>query len=580
MLRGPRPFRDAFSDSFELSRVRPSSTVPPPLRTLSAAILAAVAALPIVGLSPKPVAAQEAAHAMLDPLVPKGRIQLEVTPTFSSWDQRFGVNASGGSEVQPLGADLTDPNGTGPFPGIALLKSSLAALTGQSGFTPRIGDLSGAVTQNATRVEAGARLGVFDWLTLGVMVPYVKTRTAIDLAFRADSAGANLGVSPAVTNAAAVSTLLGALANAASAAQANVNAACAGGTSAACSAAQDLAQRVSSYSTNLSQAYYATPFFPRDSSAMATALSAGLASLDGDLTAAGLSPVGQPLVFATDVVDQATFQSLLTDPAAGIQGSSLQTSTGIWTLGDVELSADVRLLQGEVRDSAAAAPRFAWSVTGGALVRLGTGQRGNPDIFLDMGSGDGQMDLEGHVAASLRLGSHLGLQGSFRYGIQRPTVLLRRVAPPGEILAPAASLRPVRWSPGDYTDLEVSPRLELTPALGIAFDYRRFHKAGDHYALTSNALQDIYPVDAAVLDQQTEVSLTEAAVGLRYNTTALLREGRSDTPLELGLRLIWAAGGAGGQVPKATRGELTVTIFHRLWGHQPRSRPTPAPPTG
>jgi len=580
MLRGPRPFRDVSSDSFELARVRRLSTIRAPLRAPAAVILAVVAALPMGGFSARPAAAQEAAHAMLDPLVPKGWVQLEVTPTFSSWAQRYGVSASGGTEVQPLGADLTDPDGTGPFAGMSSLQSSLAALTGQSGFTPRLGALSGAVSKNATRVEAGARLGLFDWLTLGVMVPYVKTRTAIDVAFRADSAGANLGVSPTMTNAAAVSGLLGALGNAASAAQANADAACAGGASVACSAAQDLLQRVSSFSTNLRQAYYATPFFPRDSSAMATALSASLASLDGDLTAAGLSPVGQPLVFATDVVDQATLQSLLTEPAAGIQGSSLQTVTGIWTLGDVELTADVRLLQGEVRDSGSSTPRLAWSLTGGALVRLGTGQRGNPDIFLDVGSGDGQTDLEGHVAASLRLGSHLGLQGGFRYGKQRPTVLLRRVAPPGEILAPAVSLRSVKWSPGDYTDLEVSPRFNLTPALGLAFDYRRFHKAADHYALTSNALQDVYPVDAAVLDRQTEVWLTEAAVGLRYNTTALLREGRPGMPLELGLRVIWAAGGAGGQVPKATRGELTVTLFHRLWGHEGQRPPAPPKPTG
>lgn len=579
MLRGPRPFRGAFSDSFELSRVRRFLTDRALLPTLSPVLLATLAMAVTAALTAVPGGAQEADHAMLTPLIPKGMVQLTVTPTFSSWGQRYGLNASGGTEVQSLGADLTDPNGTAPFAGMSLLESNLAKLTGQSGFTPKLGALSGTVTKNATRVEAAARLGVFDWLTIGAMVPYVRTRTAIDIAFRADSAGANLGVSPAVTNPSAVSALLSALGGALTAAQAHADSACAGGAGAGCSAAQGLVQEVSSFSTNLHQAYYATPFFPRDSSAMATALSTSLSSVDGDLTAAGLSPVGQSLIFANEIVDQTTLQSLMTNGAAGIDASPLETVDGIWTLGDIELTADARILQGEIRDSASVAPRLAWTLTGGVLVRLGTGRIDDPDIFLEVGSGDGQTDYEGHMAASLQVGRRFGLAGGFRYGWQGSTVVVRRVAPPGEILAPVASRRVVKWSPGAYTDLEVAPRFFLTPALAFSVDYRRFHKSADSYALTSNALQDVYPVDAAVLGQQTEVSLSEAAIGVRYSTLALIREGRQATPLEFGLRLIHAVGGAGGQVPKATRVQVTASIFYRLWGrHKNTARPAPAPP--
>ncbi|MCG6957853.1 MAG: hypothetical protein LJF04_17825, partial [Gemmatimonadetes bacterium] len=499
-------------------------------------------------------------------------VQLSFTPTFSSWDHRYGLSTSGGSsEVQPLGADLTDPAGVSPFPGIALLKEDLAALTGQGDFTPTIGSLSGLVTKNVTRLESGLRLGVFDWLTLGAMVPYVKTRTAIDVAFHPDSAGATLGMNPLTdeVGSSAVSDVLGGLETAVAAAQSQADAACAAGSGASCSDAQAFSQRVATFSTRMHQAYFATPFFPREGSAMADALAAGLQALNNDLTAAGLSAVGYPLVFATDVVDESKFLDLTTNPPAGIIGSPLETSMGIWTLGDIELTADLRLLNGEIRDSAAVWPRVAWTVTGGVLVRLGTGKPAAPDTFFAVGSGDGQTDIEGHVAAALHLGRRLGLVGGFRYGTQGSTSLVRRVAPPGAILAPAVSRHLVDWSPGTYTDLEVSPRFGITPALALSFDYRRYHKGADTYALTSDQGQDIYPVEASVLAQQTEVTLGEAAVGLRYNTLAAWRAGQSDTPLELGVRLIWAVSGAGGQVPKATRGELTVSLFHRLWGKNP-----------
>ena len=131
----------------------------------------------------------------------------------------------------------------------------------------------------------------------------------------------------------------------------------------------------------------------------------------------------------------------------------------------------------------------------------------------------------------------------------------------------------MKWSPGSYTDLVLSPRWFVTPELQIAVDYRRYHRGQDSYALTSDYLQDVYPVDASVLDAETEVHLTEAAVGLRYSTIASWRDGTAGTPIELGVRLVRAVGGSGGQVPDATRAQLTVSVFRRLWGGAPKAPP-------
>jgi hypothetical protein len=574
MLRGPRPFGGRFSYAFEPPSVPSLPTPRPALRRLLTGVVV------VASLASGTGAAPLAAQGMAEPVVPRGLVRLEFTPTFSAWDHRYGLRTEDGSNaalIEPLGADLTDANGARPFAGLALLQQDLLALTGAGSFTPRVGGLSGVVTQNVTRLDTGARLGLLSWLTVGVTVPYVKTRTAIDIAFHADSVGANLGVNPVVTDAGPVNSLLSELQAATQGAQAGADQACAAGPGDACTSAQALLQRVSSFSSRVSQAYFASPFFPLQGSAMADALVAGLGALNSDLVGAGLPGVASPMVFAAGVVDDATFRSLTTSPDAGIQGSPLQTYDGLWELGDIEVTADLRLLDGEVRDSGAVSPRFAWTLTGGALVRLGTGRLDDPNVFLDVGSGDGQTDFEGHVAGALRLGGHLGLTGGFRYGVQQATTILRRVAPPEAIIAPVAATRAVRWTPGRYTDVEISPRLGITPELALSVDYRRFHKDRDTYALAGPDVQTVYPVDVSVLARETEATLEEAAVGLRYSTRAAWREGRSDTPIELGIRLIRAVGGAGGQVPKATRGELTITLFRRLWGSGNAPRAAPAP---
>jgi hypothetical protein len=232
----------------------------------------------------------------------------------------------------------------------------------------------------------------------------------------------------------------------------------------------------------------------------------------------------------------------------------------------MEVNATIRLLDGEVRDSGAVSPRFAWALYGGFLVRLPTGVLDNPDVVLDFASGDGQRDMEGRVDAGLRIGSRMDLRGNFRYGTQAAVDILRRVAPPEALLPQAASLRAVRWTPGTYTHLELSPRIHLGEALALAADFRRFHKAEDVYELIVEETAGTSSVDAAVLARETEVTLEELAVGLRYSSLGLFRRGKVGTPAELGLRWVVPLSGSGGQTPKATRMEFSLSLFKRIWG--------------
>jgi hypothetical protein len=153
-----------------------------------------------------------------------------------------------------------------------------------------------------------------------------------------------------------------------------------------------------------------------------------------------------------------------------------------------------------------------------------------------------------------------------RYGVQNGVTLLRRVAPHEQILVPAVNTRAVDWKPGSYTYLDVSPRYRLTPDLSLAVDYSRYHKGADSYELAGPEPEGLPPVDVSVLAHETEMTLQEVAFGVRYSTVRTWREGLGAPPLEMGMRLVRTVAGAGGQAPKATRFEFSVSLFRRMWG--------------
>lgn len=507
-------------------------------------------------------------QALAEAQVPAGRVRLDFVPSFWSWNTRFGVRPEGSTSVaeeELLGSDLTDPVGTTLFPGIVALQDDLRALTGDASYQPKLGQTLGAITKEVTRIDTGLRVGVFDWLTLGANVPWVRGRTAVDVAFRPNQE-ADLGLNPTLSDGSGVSSLLSSLENAAAAAQARASSICQAGLGDACSQAQALAGQASTFRSRTEAAYTASPFFPTEASDAGSSLAAALAALDDALGVAGLPGIGSGFVFADATLDTQGFASLATNPAAGFRGTPLATVDGLWAMGDVELSAFLRLLNGEVRDSGDVRPRLAYSLSGGALFRLGTGTPDDPDVFLDIGSGDGQMDVEGRVDGFIQIGARLDLHGGFRYGVQNGVVLLRRVARHEQILVPSANSRAVTWKPGSYTFIDVSPRYRLTPDLSLAVDYRRYHKSADSYELVGDQPAGFASVDPSDLAHETEMSLQEMALGLRYSTVRTWREGLGPPPMEMGLRLVRAVAGAGGQTPKATRLEFSVSLFRRIWG--------------
>ncbi len=504
-----------------------------------------------------------AAQILDDTLVPRGQLRLQAHPIFERWDSRFGRTDDGTRGREDLGDDLTDPDGARLFPGLVTLGGYVEELAGPGVALPALGVTQGRVTKDVTRVEFGGHLGVFDWLTIGVVVPWIQTRTAIDLAFTPDTAGGDgLGLNPTLTAAPAVDGYLAALGGAAVAARDNATAVCAAGPGPECEAAQALAARTEGFLGSAQGAYGASPFFPLGGSSAAAALAAASATLDADLVAAGLSGIGATMAFAGAGV---TAEDILTLPAlggAGINGSPLRTRRGLWQTGDIEVSALLRLLDREPSGPSVAGLSYRVSV--GGLVRLGTGAPEDPDVFLDVGTGDGQVDVEGRVIGALSIG-RLGLAVGGRYGVQEPRTLVKRVAPLEAPMPELATRQLVRWSPASYVEIEAAPTLRFTRELSFSGRIRYFEKGRDVFELVESAPA----LDPDVLGRESGMKLTQLGAGLRYSTVAQWREGVATRPLEAHLRLIWAAAGSGGHTPEAARIEAGIRLFKRFWGPEP-----------
>jgi hypothetical protein len=521
--------------------------------------------LALVALIALSVADGATAQVLDDVMVPGGRIRLQMFPVFTSWDSRFGRTEAGVTGREELGADLTTESAESLFPGTASLVSAIESMRGSPGYSPVLGTVTGRVSKDVTRVEFGGHIGVFDWLTIGAVLPWTRTRTNVDLYFSPDTLAGDLGLNPISTDLAGVDAFLQAITSADASARANANAVCgASPGSPSCSSAQSLADRTASFSTSAATAYGAQPFFPIGGSAVATELGAAAAALDSDLVAAGLTGIGAPMVFATQGLGEEELAELSSISGFGVEGAPLGDVRPAWQAGDLEVSASFRLLEGGLQDSAQVAPTSSYRVIGTLLVRLPTGLSDNPDVFLDVGTGDGQTDFEGRLLGEVLWRDRLGIRAGGRYGIQQPRTLIRRVAPPEQVLAPLEGRQLLEWDPGAYFGVEVAPSFFFSPELSLGAEYYAFRKYRDTYTLTGASVGA--PVDPVVMQVESGVTVHQVGGILRYDTVARRMATGTGTPLQLHLRVRRAIAGGGGQTPVTTRLEFGIRLFRRFWG--------------
>jgi hypothetical protein len=525
-------------------------------------------ALALAAASAYPVGAQEPE----EPLVRRGTVRLEFAPEHGFWHSRYGKRTEGGStveEVEPLGFDLTRGDvGTAMVPTLGSFQELVAEALAEPGFLLDLGSVSTEWSYSRTRVPFRVDVGVTDWLTISGTVPLVKTEALIDAVLLGDSTNANAGLNPALDDPGAVGSFLSNLTTDVTAFEATAAGVCSdlGAESPECQQAQGLLTEGQSLETSLGNMYGDTDgFAPLQGTSTGAALESRVTEFQTGVESFGQAITAGAPPLSSQPLNSDDLQRLVTEPVYGVAAAPLIPYDGQWGLGDVEVGAAIRLLDGISSRPANAGFRYRLGLE--AKVRLSTGTVAHPDTLQQVGTGTGQSDVEARVFGSAYLGSRWELWGHARLSFRQSTDLVRRVTTPDVVLSPFTSRALVTWKPGNTFELYAAPRYRMNEALALTVPYALFTKGSDSYTLAATEQgPPEEPIDASVLNEETQATLHRIGVGAIFSTLPGFRRGESSLPLELRAIYQTAIGGKGGQTPKLSSFRVTFRLFLSFWG--------------
>jgi len=518
------------------------------------------------GLSiPGPASAQEP----YSPLVPRGHVRLGVLGQYSTFSELYQIGSRTGGPLS-LGDLFSGPVGSGIFPFLAEPEASVRALI-EDDYELSLGAMSSVLEKSAARVPVAVDVGVFDWLTVGAVVPLVQNETEFATTFLADSVSANAGFSPGIEDPAVVTGFLNGFQGSVGAYDLFRGDICGmDPMSEACREATQLLADARSFHSLISL-MYGSMFAPLSWSAAGMALEARLAAFAEVFGAAGVTGTPTTMPLAHTLLTTEDLQRLVSEPAFGIESNTpFENWKSLWRLGDIEVRADARFL--EIGD-----PRSPnqFTLGAGAMARLPTGTQDNPANYLDSGSGDRQLDVELRGWMNGRWRGDFGLWADFRYGTQLKGSTVRRVSDPGIAFALRSTEATLDWRPGDYQLLELSPWYRITDAMSAVAGYRFFRKGEDAFSIPAVVPVDEtaavragppMSADPSVLVPGSGGSVGQALLGMVYNRGAHAGDdGMAGGPLEVRVIYRRTIGGSGG-MPVAESLEVGFRFFVGFWG--------------
>ncbi|HEX2251379.1 MAG TPA: hypothetical protein VHH32_13615 [Gemmatimonadales bacterium] len=493
-----------------------------------------------------------AAQAQLPPVgVPGGVIRVELEGSLETFDRRFRAG-----NRESYAADLfSNPLGSDRIPGLAESEARIGRITGNAGYQLNLGTLTADAHADVGAGWLGLSLGVTDNITVFGRIPLVRSRVQTILGL--DPTSANAGLNPGTTD------QLTFLSNM-DAALATLSAKLAAGDYDADPSQRALAEATLADATALRADLFGlladpstgSPVLPTTSSTAGVALTARITTLQATL-ANNLSVPGFTLMPALpdSPVTETELDQTLSDPAGPVAvqlGESRVTFRG-----DAELGASLTVVDNWDRSVQRGGFRAAIS----GLVRFPTGRRERPDDPLDIGTGDGQTDIQLDAIGDVGRGP-LGARISGTYVMQRPSNILKRVASPDQPFAGPDRLAQVRRDPGEILVVSARPFYRLARTVALHAGVEHWSHGSDGYTYVSG--NELPGIDPNLLTQDSEANATLLSVGITYSNPGRLRPGGTGLPVDASWsyeRVLRASG----RVPNSHAVRARFRMYFAVW---------------
>jgi len=558
-----------------------------------------------LGLAPAPALGQRALGPADDAtVVPRGLVRIGIQPTWARANERFsdGLNGRKKGDPERLGIDYdVDSLGPSRLEPLRSLTGDLQVLTGKTSVPSTLGRLRVDFDASTVTTPISVEYGLTRRITLGVLVPYVKTRNEVSLIPNPERTGGTIGLNPSRRFAGARAQNLR-LANELTDALTRLTSAlasCQGSTAPECTAinadrarATQLAASATAIAAAVGNVYgtregQGSRFAPVEGSVIQRDIAARLSALSTDFAALLGAPTGREAWVLTRPVGAplmglADFTAIVSDSAYGIGAVPLETVERSH-IGDVEAGIKVLLYDG----LGARPPQTVdlrgvkFRVAAGAVYRRATAQYQSADDFADIGTGDAQDDIEGRLYADVLVGRRFWASVVGRYGVQQADAQFLRIPDQPNAPFPAGYRKQfVSRDLGDYFVGEFSPRVSLSDALMFTATYSYYSKGEDAYTgqfPVTNLSGAAVTLDASILNAGTARTEQRIVGGFTYSTMAAYYRGRARRPLEVSYVFGQALGGSGLAMKSFTQA-IGLRLYVPLFA-APEARPTrPAGP--
>ncbi|MCC7053686.1 MAG: hypothetical protein IT355_10485 [Gemmatimonadaceae bacterium] len=505
---------------------------------------------------------------------------------------RYGRGTAGRADgaLEPLGIDFSsDTLGVAQFPGLASAQAALRTLTGNNAFTLNLGrtQLSSSVRTQVTPILLEA--GITSRLQVSVMVPLVSARNEASLNINGGTPGGNVGVNPIRSGTAGVrdsasttnGTLVSELNSAASQLSTLIGQCTADPAfNAQCPTILANGPTITAGTTAFLDAftvlYGSLPnrgavVVPSVGGAADSAIRNRISTFRSQYAALGVTALNAAGPTRAPAFTPATLLRVTSDSTLGLLVQPIRTITR-QGIGDIEIGAKFRLFDAfGGSDTTRFLPRgLSLRQSVGAAFRAGTGTIDAPDHFLDVGTGDGQNDVEVRSFTDVLYGRRFFGSVVGRYTMQLPDQPVRRITgTPEDVWAPAYRQQVVDRNLGDVLEVEFTPRWVVSDNFAFAAQYLFRHKGEDRHTgtylvpVTLSGLDAPLPLDASTLDAQTGGSEQRLGWGFTYSTMATRARGRTRLPIEVQYFNSRTVAGRGGLIQKISVHQFQLRFYPR-----------------